>query len=239
MPTLGGALVRLEPATRDHVTALAAIRRSPQVHDFWRGGDDLVAAVNEDLQEPGSTPYVIECDGRVVGWIQWSAEDDPDYRYASIDIYLDPAVHGRGLGTDAVRTMARHLIDDHGHHRLEIDPAADNVAAIRCYSKVGFRPVGIRRNSERGNDGSWHDGLLMDLLAAELSWFPMGLGCQGGVATGTVDWPHEPRDWLAGWPRSGARRSARGGAIQLDGRGARPTLTNSSSLRPPPETDGM
>ena len=169
MPILGGALVRLEPATTDHVTALAAIRRSPQVHDFWRGGDDLVAAVNEDLQEPGSTPYVIECDGRVVGWIQWSAEDDPDYRYASIDIYLDPAVHGRGLGTDAVRTMARHLIDDHGHHRLEIDPAADNAAAIHCYSKVGFRPVGLRRSSERGNDGSWHDGLLMDLLADELT----------------------------------------------------------------------
>jgi len=181
MPILGGALVRLEPATTDHVTALAAIRRSPQVHDFWRGGDDLVAAVNEDLQEPGSTPYVIECDGRVVGWIQWSAEDDPDYRYASIDIYLDPAVHGRGLGTDAVRTMARHLIDDHGHHRLEIDPAADNVAAIRCYSKVGFRPVGIRRNSERGNDGSWHDGLLMDLLADELT----PAGHQTAVSTGS------------------------------------------------------
>src|SRR5664279_5473968 len=81
----------------------------------------------------------------------------------------DPAVHGRGLGTDAVRTMARHLIVDHGHHRLEIDPAADNAAAIRCYTKVGFRPVGIRRRSERGNDGRWHDGLLMDLLADEFS----------------------------------------------------------------------
>jgi aminoglycoside 6'-N-acetyltransferase len=169
MPMLIGSLVRLAPATAEHVTALAAIRRTPEVHEFWRGGDDLVAAVIEDLQEPGSTPYVIEFSGRVVGWIQWSAEDDPDYRCASIDIYLDPAVHGRGLGADAVRTMARHLIDDHGHHRLEIDPAAENAAAIRCYTKVGFRPVGIRRNSERGNDGSWHDGLLMDLLADEFS----------------------------------------------------------------------
>jgi aminoglycoside 6'-N-acetyltransferase len=169
MATLIGSLVRLEPATAEHVPALAAIRRTPEVHEFWRGGDDLDAAVIEDLQEPGSTPYVIEFSGRVVGWIQWSAEEDPDYRYASIDIYLDPAARGRGLGTDAVRTMARHLIDEHGHHRLEIDPAADNAAAIRCYEKVGFRPVGIRRRSERGNDGSWHDGLLMDLLADEFA----------------------------------------------------------------------
>ena len=88
---------------------------------------------------------------------------------ASIDIYLDPAVHGRGLGTDAVRTLARHLIVDRGHHRLVIDPAADNAAAIRFYSNVGFRPVGLMRRYERDLDGTWHDGLLMDLLADELS----------------------------------------------------------------------
>ena len=54
------------------------------------------------------------------------------------------------------------------YRRLVIDPAADNAAAIRCYRKVGFRPVGIMRQYERGPDGSWHDGLLMDLLAEEL-----------------------------------------------------------------------
>ncbi|MFN2518886.1 MAG: GNAT family N-acetyltransferase [Jatrophihabitantaceae bacterium] len=167
MTTLSGSLVRLQPATRDHIPALAAIRGTPEVHAHWRGGEDLVAAVTEDFDEPDSKPYVIELDGQVVGWIQWSAEEEPDYRHANIDIYLDPAVHGRGLGTDAVRTLARHLIDDHGHHRIEIDPAADN-AAIRCYLKVGFRPVGILRRSERGNDGTWHDDLLMDLLAEEL-----------------------------------------------------------------------
>jgi aminoglycoside 6'-N-acetyltransferase len=40
---------------------------------------------------------------------------------------------------------------------LVIDPAADNMAAIRAYEKAGFKPV-----------GEWHDGLLMDLLADEL-----------------------------------------------------------------------
>jgi aminoglycoside 6'-N-acetyltransferase len=122
----------------------------------------------EDLAEEGTEIFIVEHEGRVVGAIQWHAEDEPDYRHAGIDIYLDPAVHGRGLGTDAVRTLARHLIADRGHHRLVIDPAAENAAAIRCYSKVGFRPVGVMRNYERGVDGTWHDGLLMDLLADEL-----------------------------------------------------------------------
>ena len=169
MTTLHGAAVLLRPPAPDDVVALAAIRRTPEVFARWRGGDDMVAAIEEDLAEPDSTPYVIEVGGRVVGWIQWSAEEEPDYRHAEIDIYLDPAVHGRGLGADAVHTVARHLIDDHGHHRLTIDPAADNEPAIRSYAKVGFRPVGILRRSERGSDGTWHDALLMDLLADELA----------------------------------------------------------------------
>ena len=51
---------------------------------------------------------------------------------------------------------------------MTIDPAVDNAAAIRSYSKVGFRPVGVMRPYERGADDSWHDNLLMDLLADDL-----------------------------------------------------------------------
>ena len=47
------------------------------------------------------------------------------------------------------------------------DPATDNAAAVRAYEKVGFKPVGILRACERGADGRWHHGLLMDLLAEE------------------------------------------------------------------------
>ena len=60
------------------------------------------------------------------------------------------------------------LIDERGHHRLTIDPAAHNTNAIKAYERVGFRPVGVMRKYERGPDGEWHDGLLMDMLAEEL-----------------------------------------------------------------------
>jgi aminoglycoside 6'-N-acetyltransferase len=166
--TLHGEQVTLRPAAASDVPELARIRSTAEVLRWWRGGEDMTAAVTEDLAEEGTQTFVIEHDGRVAGAIQWHAEDEPDYRHAGIDIYLDPALHGRGLGADAIRTLARHLIDDQRHHRLVIDPAADNAAAIACYTKVGFRPVGVMRNYERGLDGTWHDGLLMDLLAEEL-----------------------------------------------------------------------
>jgi aminoglycoside 6'-N-acetyltransferase len=168
MTTLYGARVRLRPATASDIPELARIRATPEVHQRWRGGEDMVSAVADDLADPEADTFVIEYADRVVGAIQWHAETEPDYRHAGMDIYLDPAVHGRGLGADAVRTLARYLIVDHGYHRLVIDPAADNAAAIRCYGKVGFRPVGVMRRYERGPDGTWHDGLLMDLLADEL-----------------------------------------------------------------------
>jgi aminoglycoside 6'-N-acetyltransferase len=166
---LHGAMVSLRSATLDDVPALAAIRATPEVFRWWRGGADMASEVAADIEDAEATTLAVELDSRVVGAIQWSAETEPDYRHAGIDIYLDPTVHGRGVGTDAVRTLARHLIVDEGFHRLVIDPAADNAAAIKCYSKVGFRPVGIMRKYERGSDGTWHDGLLMDLLAEELA----------------------------------------------------------------------
>ena len=166
--TLHGDLVSLRIATPADIPALAAIRADPEVYRWWRGGEDLAATVAQELADEEDHSLVIEYEDRIVGAIQWSAEEEPEYRHASIDVYLDAAVHGRGLGTDAVRTLARYLVTELGHHRLTIDPAADNAAAIRCYAKVGFRPVGVMRAYERGPDGTWHDGLLMDLLAAEL-----------------------------------------------------------------------
>jgi len=166
---LDGRLVTLRPATKEDVPSLVAIRRTPEVYAWWRGGEDMEREVRDDLTGDEAQTYAIVYEQRVVGAIQWSAETEPDYRHASIDVYLDPSVHGRGLGTDAVRTLARHLLTGGGHHRFTIDPAAANHAAIRSYEKVGFRPVGVMRRYERGVDGTWHDGLLMDLLAEDLT----------------------------------------------------------------------
>jgi aminoglycoside 6'-N-acetyltransferase len=165
MSILRGARVTLRPATADDVDALLAIRTTPEVRRWWGDEEDYRASIVEELPQT----YAIVVDGEIAGAIQWYEEGDPQYRHAGMDIYLHADRAGQGLGTDAVRTLARHLIDERGHHRLVIDPAADNAAAIRAYEKVGFRPVGVMRRYERGQDGTFHDGLLMDLLADELT----------------------------------------------------------------------
>lgn len=163
---LTGRLAVLVPLQADHVPELRRILLTPEVRSRW--GDEAASPL-WPWDDPSSTRFAVLLEGAVRGMVQYEEENEPSYRHASIDIFLDPAVHGCGVGRDAVATLARHLVRDRGHHRLVIDPAADNEAAIRCYSAVGFRPVGRMRGYERDVDGiGWHDGLLMDLLADEL-----------------------------------------------------------------------
>ena len=163
---LDGEVVRLLPVEPADVPELRRIRATPEVRRRWGEPHD---SAEWPFDDPAATLFTVLGGGAVRGMIQFSEETEPDYRHASIDIFIDPAVHGRGIGRDAVRTLARHLIQDRGHHRITIDPAADNEPAIRCYAAVGFRPVGVMRRYERDADGrGWHDGLLMDLLAEDL-----------------------------------------------------------------------
>ncbi|HEX5588346.1 MAG TPA: GNAT family protein [Acidimicrobiia bacterium] len=165
-PTVVGAQVLLRPATVDDAPVVLEILSRPEVSQWWPG--ETLDSLRETLTSATEHSFLVLEDDRPVGFIQYYEELDPEYRHAGIDVALHPDVHGRGLGTDAVRTLARHLVAARGHHRLIIDPAAANARAIRCYEKVGFRVVGVMREYERGADGRFHDGLLMDLLASEL-----------------------------------------------------------------------
>ena len=154
----------LRPLAPGDEAELRRILATPEVRRWWDDPDPGFPWTDD----PEATRLTIEVDSAVAGLIQFSEELDPKYRHAGIDLFLDPALHGRGLGTEALRRVVRHLIDERGHHRITIDPAAANVAAIRTYEKVGFRRVGVMRRYERDTGGEgWHDGLLMELLAGE------------------------------------------------------------------------
>ena len=168
-PTLVGDRVVLRPATPDDHDRLAAILAEPSVARWWGPPRPDVDAATDWLDAGDDTVvYAIELDGAVIGSIQFAEETEPDYRHAGVDLFLATVWQGQGLGTDAIRAVARYLFEVRGHHRLTIDPSAANARAIRAYERVGFRRVGVMRAYERGPDGSFHDGLLLDLLRDEL-----------------------------------------------------------------------
>jgi len=158
---LRGERVRLRPTTGADRAALKAIRDEPEVARWWDVQTDAWPDDADDL-----VLHTIEFENQVVGLVQFWEEPDPDYRHADVDILLTTRLHGQGLGTDAMRAITRHLIDDRGHHRITLTTSPDNARAIRVYKKVGFERVGVTRKSERAGDGTWHDELLMELVVA-------------------------------------------------------------------------
>jgi len=164
---LRGERVRLRPFTEADVEPLAKMVAEPEIAKWWIDYD-AARLRREMIDDDEVIPFAIELDGQMIGAIAYQEENDPAYRMASIDVTVDTAHMNQGLGTEAVRTLARCLFEERGHHRLTIDPAITNDRAVRAYEKVGFRPVGIMRDYERLPDGTYRDGLLMDMLAGEL-----------------------------------------------------------------------
>ena len=140
----------LRPLESDDAAELRRIRATPEVQSRWFALEDDFPLADE----PEVTRLTIEVDGRVAGMIQFSEELDPQYRHASIDLFVDPALHNRGIATEAIRRVVDLLVGERGHHRITIDPAADNAAAIHVYEKAGFRPVGVMRAYERDATGA-------------------------------------------------------------------------------------
>lgn len=193
-PTSGGplapAVVRgrrllLRQALDTDVPALFAIRSHDSVARWWGvpAGPDVIAG---EVRHSGSGPTVLAIEmipedeggahrqslfGRaelVAGAIQFEEIGEPDYRHTSLDLYLGSGRQGLGLGPEAVHVLAVHLITVLGHRRLTIDPAVENRRAIAAYRAVGFKPVGVLRQYERRDDGTYSDNLLMDLVANDL-----------------------------------------------------------------------
>jgi aminoglycoside 6'-N-acetyltransferase len=141
--------------------ALTAILAEPDIARWW--GTNDVERVRGELE----ACFVIVIDDAPAGWVLFYEETEPGYRHVALDIMLATSAQGQRYGRDALRLVIRHF-SELGHHRFTIDPAVDNERAIRCYTSVGFKPVGVMRDYERVDNGPWHDGLLMDLLTREL-----------------------------------------------------------------------
>jgi aminoglycoside 6'-N-acetyltransferase len=155
----------LRPSRGADVAALVAVLAEPAVSRWWQ------TTSREDILDELGSGFTVLDEERVSGWLLVTEETEPTYRHVAFDLALATRLHGQGHGREVLRTIVRHCVA-HGHHRFTIDPAVDNAAAIRCYTAVGFRPVGVLREYERWPDGRWGDGLLMDLLARELAEEP-------------------------------------------------------------------
>lgn len=90
---------------------------------------DAVAAKYTGRRCPRVESYIVEFEGRAIGYVQYHLEGPGQ---AGLDMMLLPEFRHRGLGPKVARVMVGHLRSAFGWTDITVDPAQDNGRAIRA-----------------------------------------------------------------------------------------------------------
>lgn len=119
-------------------------------------------------QRYSSSPlcWVVEVAGRCVGNARLDHLDEANRsaRYA-VGLF-EPAVWGRGHGTELTRLILRYAFENMHLHRVDLIVLEYNLRAIACYRKCGFVQEGVLRESALVA-GKWHSDVQMSILEHE------------------------------------------------------------------------
>jgi aminoglycoside 6'-N-acetyltransferase len=150
-----GELTVVRPATEADADLLVAWHADPEVSRFWDDETFTRQEMLARLARPDVESFLVEAAGEPVGFIQaWRADDEP--LRGGLDMFLVPAARGRGLGPDAARSLAAHLLSERGWAGVTVDPYLWNERAIAGWRKAGFLPV-----AERPCDDEHREGWLL------------------------------------------------------------------------------
>jgi len=125
-----GRLTTLRPAGAGDVDRLVAWHADPDVSYYWDGETFTRGEMEERLARGDVEAWIVEEGGEPVGYLQ--------VHPAGLDMFLVPSARGRGLGPDAARAMAEHLVHERGRARVTVDPYAWNEGAVRAWDRAGF-----------------------------------------------------------------------------------------------------
>ena len=85
-----------------------------------------------------------------------------------IGYWVAREARGRGIASEALRTLCRWAVETLEVQRLELLADVDNQGSQRVAEKAGFQREGILRSSLEYRDGTRGDSLMFSLLSHEL-----------------------------------------------------------------------
>lgn len=148
-----GRLTSLRPADESDIDRLVVWHADPDVARYWDGETFTPAEMEERLARPDVEAWIIEARDEPVGYLQTHPE--------GLDMFLIPPARGRGLGPDAARAMARHLLEERAYTRVTVDPYEWNEAAIRAWERAGFAEISRSHPPDEDHTSTW---VLMEFV---------------------------------------------------------------------------
>ena len=110
---------------------------------------------------------MIEVDGELAGTMRFTRANQRS-RIADLGgLAVHPDFRGAKVADTAARLFQRHLFDELGFHRVQMEIYGFNERAMRHAERAGFTREGVRRKAYWRNE-EWVDSVLYGLVAEDL-----------------------------------------------------------------------
>jgi len=165
--------VSIRRAREDDAAFLAELVGHEDVEPFLaavraKGEEEILAEIDRSDEEPDAFGvFVIEVDGERAGTMRFERANRRS-RIADLGgLAVHPDFRGGKVADTAARLFQRHLFDDLGFHRVQMEIYGFNERAMRHAERSGFVREGVRRKAYWRNE-EWTDGVLFGLVAEDL-----------------------------------------------------------------------
>ena len=151
---LTGQLVLLRQWHQSDLPSLLRIADNPRVaanmrdvfpHPYTR--DDGIEWLERATSQLAGLNWAIVVEGQVAGGIGLMPQSDINAGTAEIGYWLGEPFWGRGLATDAVRTLTEHAFSRLNLRRLFATVFAHNTASCRVLEKAGYKREALLRRA--------------------------------------------------------------------------------------------
>ena len=133
-----------------------------------KGRDEILAEIQRSESEPDAFGlFLVEVDDERAGTMRFERTNTRS-RIASLGgLAVHPDHRGAKVADTAARLLQRHLFDDLGFHRVQMEIYGFNERAMHHAERAGFVREGVRRKAYWRND-EWVDGVLYGLVVEDL-----------------------------------------------------------------------
>ncbi|HEV2737911.1 MAG TPA: GNAT family N-acetyltransferase [Candidatus Elarobacter sp.] len=175
---LHGSRCTLRPWRLDDAAALPEVASDPDVVRYMNHRfpspytrADADAWIRLKLDEPDVLHWAIEVDGALAGGIGLTPGVLEHAGSVMIGYWLGKRFWGRGLASDALRTLTAHALAALRPRRLWANVMAANAASARVLEKAGYVREAVLARSLVDRHGTAHDELIFVFpqTAAELT----------------------------------------------------------------------
>ena len=161
--------VTIRRAAPDDVDFLVELTSHEDVDPFLSARrattrEELLEEVERSEREPDDFGrFIVELDGARAGVMGFEVANRRSRVARLGGLAIHPDFRGRKVSDDAARLLQRHLMNELGYHRLELEIYGFNERAMRHAERAGFVREGVKRKAY-DRHGEWVDGVLYGLI---------------------------------------------------------------------------